>query len=430
MKTQGPVLDFGENAESAPLGTKTVKLVTADLSVEGEAEVKLDLAPVPGLYLHCVFEDPRLLTAMMTAMTEPESLSVLDMKDQRIEGIRSGWKCSLDGTLRLKWLLSSEPVKVAGDDDTQMTEVVAHVFNLEARLWKPSGGTIGVLELSHEPWKARIRLVEDGHQNISELRTRGGLRLTHLVEVEQDGNDFSGKDADNVLLAIRNFLTFAKGGPCDLACPSGRDDSGKQVWARWSSPRQWRRTPLSWFDDRDAEALAEVFPGFMKRWTMDGWEDALQTSIWWYALANTSSNAIEQGIVSAQIGMERLSYEYCVRERKLMGKRGFVRLEAADQYRLMLSSLNIPITIPSTAKSLVALGKEWNWEDSPQALTEIRNKLVHAGRKELQLTDEGYSEAWLLATWLLELTILALCDFKGEHWNRVKGAKQPVPWAH
>ena len=58
MKTQGAVLDFGENAESALLGTQTVKLVTADLSVEGEAEVKLDLAPVPGVYLHCVFEDP------------------------------------------------------------------------------------------------------------------------------------------------------------------------------------------------------------------------------------------------------------------------------------------------------------------------------------------------------------------------------------
>ena len=172
----------------------------------------------------------------MTAMTEPYSLSVFDMNDQRIEGIRAGSKWSSDGTLRLKWLLSSEPVKVAGDDDTQMTEVVAHVFNLEARLWKPSAGTIGVLELSHEPWKARIRLVEDGHQNISELRTRGGLRLTHLVEVGQDGNDFSGKEADNVLLAIRNFLTFAKGGVCDLACPSGRDNSGEEVWARWSSP--------------------------------------------------------------------------------------------------------------------------------------------------------------------------------------------------
>ena len=221
MKTQGAVLDFGENAESALLGTQTVKLVTADLSVEGEAEVKLDLAPVPGVYLHCVFEDPRLLRSMMTAMTEPESLSVFDTDDQRIEGIRGGSKWSADGTLRLKWLLSSEPVKVAGDDDTQMMEVVTHVFNLETRLWKRSANTVGVVELEHGPWKGRIRLAEDGHKQISELRAEGGLRLTHLVEVGQNGRSFTGKEADNILEAMRNFLTFAKGGACDLAWPVG-----------------------------------------------------------------------------------------------------------------------------------------------------------------------------------------------------------------
>ena len=365
----------------------------------------------------------------MTAMTEPESLSVFDTDDQRIEGIRGGSKWSADGTLRLKWLLSSEPVKVAGDDDTQMMEIVTHVFNLETLLWKRSANTVGVVELEHGPWKGRIRLAEDGHKQISELRAEGGLRLTHLVEVGQNGRSFTGKEADNILEAMRNFLTFAKGGACDLACPSGRDDSGEEVWARWSSPRQWQRTPLSWFDRQDAEPLAELFPGFMKRWTMDGWEGALQISIWWYALANSSSHAIEQGIVSAQIAMERLSYEFCVRERGLVSEKGFEKLDAADRDRLLLSCLDIPLKIPSTAKAVVAVSKERNWTDTPQALTEIRNKLVHAGRKELKLTTKGYVEAWLLATWLLELTILALCDFKGEYWNRMSSVREPVPWA-
>ena len=428
MKTQGPVLDFGEDAESALLGTQTVKLVVADLRVEAEAEIKLDLAPVPGVYLHCVFKDPRLPIGMMSAMMEPESLTLVDRDDQRIEGISAGSKWSADGTVKLKWRLLGEPVKVVGDDKTQMTQLVAHVFNFETRLWRLSTKTLGLLELKHGPWKGRVRWVKEGDDQTREVRAEGSYRLTHLVEVGQDGNDFSGKDADNVLQAMRHFLTFAKGGACDLACPSGRDDSGEEVWARWSSPRQWQRTPLSWFDRRDAEPLAELFPGFMKRWTMDGWEGALQTSIWWYALANSSSHAIEQGIVSAQIAMERLSYEYCVRERGLVSEQGFEKLDAADRYRLLLSCLDIPLTIPSTAEAVVAVSKERNWTDSPKALTEIRNKLVHAGRKELKLKGESYLDAWLLAIWLLELTILALCNFKGEYWNRVCRVKEPVPW--
>ena len=162
---------------------------------------------------------------------------------------------------------------------------------------------------------------------------------------------------------------------------------------------------------------------------MDGWEGALQTSIWWYALANSSSHAIEQGIVSAQIAMERLSYEYCVRERGLVSEQGFEKLDAADRYRLLLSCLDIPLTIPSTAEAVVAVSKERNWTDSPKTLTEIRNKLVHAGRKELKLKGESYLDAWLLAIWLLELTILALCNFKGVYWNRVCRVKEPVPWS-
>ena len=144
-------------------------------------------------------------------------------------------------------------------------------------------------------------MVEQGSARIREVRAKGGYRLTHIVEVGQDGTHFNGGDADKLLQAMENFLTFAKGGKCVLTCPSGRDETGKEVWARWSSPSQWQRTQWSWLDRRDVEPLAEVFSGFMDRWAMDGWEDALQTAIWWYAQANSGSPAIDQGIVTAQI---------------------------------------------------------------------------------------------------------------------------------
>ena len=421
------MLDFTDNADSALLDRQTVKVVTGDLKVEGEAEIKLELAPVPGVYLDGVFNDPRLLATMTAAVSEPHSMYLLDKHDQRIEGGRaeSSWNRS---TLKLRWRLLPEPIKVVGDDDTRMTQLIAYVFNLDTRLWRPAANTMGALELEHGAWKGRIRMVEHGSAGIWTAGDEGGCRLTHIVEFGQDGGQFNGGDADKLLQAMRNILTFVNGRMCDLTCPSGRDDTGDEVWARWSSPYQWRRTHLSWLDRRDGEPLAELFPGFMDRWAMDGWEDALRTAIWWYAQANSGSAAIDQGIVTSQIAMERLAYEYCVCERTLVSKGGFKKLDAADRYRLLLSSLDIPITMPSAAKSLGVTSKAESWTDSPQALTEIRNNLVHAGRKGTKLDGDGYLEAWSLAVGLLELTILALCNFKSEYWNRLHSAKEPAPW--
>lgn len=64
------MLDFTDDPESAVLTGQPVKAVTDDFTVEGDAQIKLDLAPVSGVYLHAVFNEPRLLAAMMNAMSE------------------------------------------------------------------------------------------------------------------------------------------------------------------------------------------------------------------------------------------------------------------------------------------------------------------------------------------------------------------------
>lgn len=83
-------MDFSDNAESALPDKQTVKAVTDDLRIAGEAEVMLDLSPNPGVYLNGAFDEPRLLTAMMSAMSEPESSHLLDRHDQRIERVPAG----------------------------------------------------------------------------------------------------------------------------------------------------------------------------------------------------------------------------------------------------------------------------------------------------------------------------------------------------
>ncbi len=313
--------------------------------------------------------------------------------------------------------------------DTTQEMAAAGARGVLVKAPEGSPGKPGLLELEHGPWKGRIRTLKQDPERSRDLRLTGRYRLTHVVEFDQGGGCFSGHDADRLLQAIGCFLSFANGGMCRLECPSGWDSAGKQVWARWSSPSEWRTKRLCWFDGRYAEPLVELFPGFMDRWKTEGWGDALGSAIWWYAQAISGPPIADQGIVAAQIAMERLSYEYCVRERALVSEQGFEKLWVSDRFRLLLRSLDVPIEIPGAAKALTSASRKEKWVDGPHALTEIRNRLVHSGRKRAQLEGQCYVDAWLLATQLLELTILALCSFKGEFSNGMTGLKEPVPWA-
>ena len=185
---------------------------------------------------------------------------------------------------------------------------------------------------------------------------------------------------------------------------------------------------MSWFHGRDPKPLIDLFPGFMRRWTLDKWQEALREAISWYVSANQSSRGIDGGMIFAQTAMERLTYEYCVCEKIYVRTKGFKGLPAADQYRMLLSSLSIPLDIPSSATSLVAAARSHNWEDGPQALTELRNDLVHGGLKRGNWSPECYVEAWKLSLWYVEMVLLALCGYQGTHWNRNKRQVETVPW--
>ena len=110
--------------------------------------------------------------------------------------------------------------------------------------------------------------------------------LNGAISDELDWAALSGADAEGVLDAIWHFLSLAKGSRCDLCCPCGFDASDEQVWSRWSAPREWEPNPLTWFDFNDPSALVDLFPGFMAKWKVDNWRDALNTTIWWYTNAN------------------------------------------------------------------------------------------------------------------------------------------------
>ena len=433
-----PALDFGQGKDSAVLARPSVQAVVNGETLSGTAEVRLDLIPRPNVHFYCTFQtvDHQMLGLMI--QSNPELVSDLKVSGETLEGfaVEASPLRDKSDKLVVKWCPACEPVGELGNQNSHMKTVHSYLFNLDIPGWPHFGKStdttsvaVEKIDLVSERWNVKITSLMSTDAIRKFLRANNGHLHTHVAEISKtDDCSFSGGEAEDALEALRLFLCFTHGSECNPVCPVGFNASGERVWSQWSSPRTREGNTMGWFHKRDPAPIADLFRGFMSRWESDSWRETLKEVVLWYVNANHSSRGIDGGIIFAQTAIERLAYEYCVCEKTLVRKQGFKALPAADQYRLLLSSLGIPLEIPSSAASMLAAGRRDNWEDGPQALTQIRNDLVHGGLKRATWSTDCYVEAWKLTIWFLEMVVLALCGYRGEHWNRNNRQVEKVPW--
>jgi hypothetical protein len=438
-----PAFNF-EDAETTVLLNEIHPQVSIDgISYTGNGEVHLALLPRASICLHGSFQGIPSDNLLMIAGGLKE-IPYLSINNRQIEGflVEVGGDLASE-EMTFKWIPKSEPVDRMGDESTELKWVLFHLFNftelMGTRRSSEQYGTrtqqIEHVDLSCGEWKVELKSLVATKDNFRVLKAQGGYRLTHIVCFEkEDGSTFSGKNACELLEGLRFFLSFAKGNWCEPICPVGFDASGNRAWESWSSPREPWHTSVSWFDPHHSLQLGTLFPGFMKRWQDDDWREALREILYWYVNANNSSRGIDAGIILTQAAIERLSYEYSVRYRRLLTVNGFKDLWASDKFRLLLSSMKIPLDIPGESSELQQLAgnSQMNWLDAPHALTEIRNSLVHPEHKRRGQLSVAYYEAWNMSLWYLEMGILALCGYSGSCRNRLKhrwvGQTENVPW--
>ena len=174
----------------------------------------------------------------------------------------------------------------------------------------------------------------------------------------------------------------------------------------------------------------------MTLWTNKLWQKPLRDALYWYlgACDRGVGIGVDTGLILAQTALERLAWTYCVVDRKMISAAAFKPrgLSAADKLRFLASSSNIPQEIPPNLPALH--GKQGRkWADGMDAITDIRNSLVHPDA-QTKLPDHSYYEGWKLSLWYIDLVLLRLCGHEGMYANRLlqrwSGQVEPVPWAH
>lgn len=274
----------------------------------------------------------------------------------------------------------------------------------------------GQLVFKTGDWRIVLATLPDSWDIYELLQSQGGYSLTHICKLERlDRTPFSMNDARDRLEAFSYYLSFARGLWLAPMLIAGFDAEGTQVFEEWSACRadSWQNTDM-WFDT-DSTDLVEAFPGFMRRWQDKNWRELVQDSIHWYVESKKQAGGVNGAIVLQQAALERLAWVLLVQDKRSLSQNGFQKLPAADQVRLLLSSLGIDLKLPTDLINMTQLANQLNWVDGPQAITEIRNAIVHYNPKNRHkgggASQETGTEAWSLGLHYLEIVMLKLFDY-------------------
>jgi hypothetical protein len=440
------VYSQSEPNEPISLGAVNVEFVVGNQTCTARADVSMRLTPDNRLCFVVPPDEIRLEHVLKAFTADAYKLKLAD------RGVTVDAICVQGGAHTGLTFIPKESCVTVTPPSGDIVRAIFHLFNFpdfvgpEDYSLKTVDGSrqtftpCGRVTLRAEGWNVTIAATGQTEHACKALRRNGGFIITHMGRIARDdGAQFSSQELAKFLHCVHVYLSFALGRWAGVALPLGFDENAARLFEQWGMPRVsagWWNASDSWFDSTCGETLSHVFPGFVGLWRGETWGEALWRALYWYLGANTRGTGVgvDTALILAQAALEQLAWTYSVRDRKMVSESAFGRrgLSGADKMRLLLSSLDIPAGLPDGLRALHAKrGKKW--EDGPEAITGIRNALVHPREKD-ELAEGSYYEAWQLSMWFLDLALLRLCRYEGQYANRLTtprwaGRVEPVPWA-
>ena len=292
------------------------------------------------------------------------------------------------------------------------------------RFWR------GRVVLEAGGWIVTIDTLESLRDIMKSLKYQGGYAITHLGKLERsDKRAFTAEKAEDFLTALYHFLSFSSIGLRTLPIlPVGYDINGEKVWEKWTCnyiATPWRSV-YSWFPDPDGQSLSKAFPGFLRRWQSNIWNEPIRLAIQCYLDSKAEGVSVQGSIILIQTVLERLAWVFLVEEAGVTVQdlnKNYPSTSRKINY--LFKELSIPQEIPPSLDKLIkfaSLLKHSN-KNGSYTLTELRNNIIHAApenRNKFRNTSfETMIEALELGLWYVELVLLRLFNYQGHYFNHV-----------
>jgi hypothetical protein len=388
-----------------------------------------DLSADPGLALRIAFSGKRTKIRYGDSPTEVNVLPT--------SASSAATKCEI------AFLPNPQRLQVWGNRRRRLRSVTFHIMNFpafrcvtddSADLFYKATPTqmqrLGRVAFADGDWRIELQELPSTAALAKELQARGGFGITHVGVLRRpNGNSFTAAAAQKALRELHLFLSFARGSWVPLILPVGFDTDGNRVFEDWSVPLGVGWEPrISWFDDHHSESLVALYAGFRALLRDVDMSKAVSDALYWYLRSNRAGAGagVDSGIILSQAALERIAAAYSAKARLSAGP------SAADLLRGVFHDLQLPMAIPKAVSRLYRARRTGAWRDVPEAITRVRNELVHPKAKLRVPVGKVVSEVWQLSQVCIELCILRLSGYRGVYSNRLsarwRGQVENVPW--
>ena len=284
---------------------------------------------------------------------------------------------------------------------------------------------VSAFTFSADPWSIELTAVSGLTDIVATIEKSAGYAVTHTGRIlRSDRSDFDGAEAEQVVRSLATFLSFLRGGRCGIALATGIADDGDEAWHRWGTGHVKRGNNSGyWLSGIHSEdAISDLFRGFFRRFVGAGGH-AVQNIIDWYL--NASESSYHAGLILIQAALERLSHLILDRSKGGKEKTGDFIRDALSE-----SCLGVSASVPEALRNLSGFAFAENIAHGPAAIVKVRNDLVHPRTTTRAISARTQLEASELAEYYVELMLLRMFGYTGEHWNRIDNVHEPVPWMH
>ncbi len=254
------------------------------------------------------------------------------------------------------------------------------------------------------------------------LETEGGYGIAHICKVKRsDDKTFDLNQGYEIINAFIYYISFVRGIWIAPLYVLGFDAKGDQILEEWRTPTikadSWQSPDYSWTWDDSTESV-DAFPGFMKKWQDEKWQEVIQNSIQWYIEGYKHTNGYNTSIILVHSALEKLAWTY-LHTNNYISPDGFRKLTFDDKLRLLIKTLNISLIPVNENWQIFKLAKEYNWLtnelDSVNIIGQVRNLLIHPkiSQKEnnIKLTENMMAEVFAVAQRYLLKCLLKLFDY-------------------
>ena len=282
--------------------------------------------------------------------------------------------------------------------------------------WR-SRRAIGHIELKADDWSITI----------AQRYEQSSLEYSHDVYITKNNRTlFTSAELQELIDTISYFFTFVAG---TIRWPSISVgyQNGQPIWGQFNRFRQNPYMEDNWFNPREGESIATLFPLFWKYHSAAGGK--LRHPVELYA---ESAAIAHRGLHQHALTVSHSALEHIA---EAEAPRRGTQPPAAVHISNVLRDIGINTSLSEFPDIRNLWTTKFNGTEAdagPSFVARLRN-YVHAYPKNSSADGRDYYRAWSLSQYYVETALLKLCGYTGKYRNRMtsewKTDLETVPWA-